>query len=426
MFKKIGDFFKEYKVLSIFIIVSLLFIIFLPIGFLIKIILLAILTTIIFIHLNLFKTFFQKQKILAITSVLVFFIIILFVLGILFWAGKSIQVSMIDTPTERHYVDYMAGVLDPAMQMTLTSEDIEQMKEDNINTITIYPSTYLPSHLSFFYEFEKPYLIGVIKKAKKQGLAVRVSGQSGGAPPSEDVFFERRDLISDRVLEWAEISEELGVEYFSPWTEVDAMGFQRAVDWHSEILPKVRQKFSGKVFAGWACCSSDDVFTEDFLPSEYGEVHDESDIGQTYGRAIGFVRRIKASKDFDGVMLDYQAPTPLMMKYFFNSSKTKKPEDPYRPDSLQDIVKYSSQTAEEVGIPIYVGEFYVETAEGGFSKNAKVFNEEEQAEYIRKFLDMVMPHYDGVNHCMWSNPFSGGIKDKKAEKVIKEKYGKYT
>ena len=239
-------------------------------------------------------------------------------------------------------------------------------------------------------------------------------------------FFERRDIISERVLEWAEISEELGVEYFTPWAEADAMGFQRAVDWNSEILPKVRQRFSGKVFANWACCSSDDVFTEDFLPSEYGEVHDESDIGQTYGRTIGFVRRIKASKDFDAVMLNYQSPTPLMMKYFFKPSKIKEPNDPYRPDSLEKIVKYTSQTAEEEGIPLYVGEFYVETSEGGFSKERKSFDEEEQAEYIRKFLETVIPHHEGVIHTFWSNPFSGGIKDRKAEQVIKEKYGEMT
>ncbi len=432
MLQKIGDFYRQHKILTIFFILSLIIIIFLPIWFIIKIPILAILAVIFLVNLSFFKTFFKNHKIFAIISVPVFFIIMLFVLGLLFWAGKSIQVAMIDAPTERHYVDYMTGVVEPMSQMEISSKDIARLKEDNVNTLTIYPSTYLPSYLSFLYEFEKPYLIGVIKEAKKQGLAVRVSGQSGPTNIPDDKADEKfMEVVSKRVLEWAEISEDLGVEYFSPWTEVDTIGFQKAVDWHSEILPKVRQRFSGKVFAGWACCSSDDIFTEDFLPIEYrDEVYDKFEIGQPYGPTIGFIRRIEASKDFDGVMLDIPMAyfEEWQAKYFWDSSLPLQEGDDWRPDSLEDIVVITSQKAEEVGIPIYAGEFflYPENSIGKSvtASNTKLYNANEMAEHYEIFFDQVALHYDGIIHC--GLIFGPSAHFSIIEDVIKEKYGEVT
>lgn len=42
--------------------------------------------------------------------------------------------------------------------------------------------------------------------------------------------------------------------------------------------------------------------------------------------------RVEASADFDGVMLDFQAPTPLMMKYWLDPSKPLEESGPYRPN----------------------------------------------------------------------------------------------
>ena len=67
-----------------------------------------------------------------------------------------------------------------------------------------------------------------------------------------------------------------------------------------------------------------------------------------------FVKRVKASSDFDGVVLDIAlaAVQEWQMKYFWNMSKEKEPEDPWRPDSLEEIVVETSKAADELGIPL--------------------------------------------------------------------------
>jgi hypothetical protein len=342
--------------------------------------------------------FFKRHKV---WSVLLGIIVVVVVGFSLFWLVKSIVVSNSDCPTERHYVTFMTGVVEPAWPVFLDKGDLAQMKEDNMNTLQIYFPTS-PDPL------QKPFILGVIKEAKKQGLAVHVGGNPGPAASEEAITEKKIERYTKVALEWAELCEGCGVEYFSPLAEADhVMGRDRAVAWHAEILPEIRKVFSGKVLAHWANYGNDDVA-----------------MGPEWEETEAYCYRVEASGDFDGVMLDFQSPTPLMIKYWFDPSKPKEEADPYRPNSLETIAITTSEAAAELGIPIYVGEFYVETGEApaGLNADRAIFSEEEQAEFVGKFIDTFAPHYDGIIHCSWFS-FMNGIEDTPAEQVIREKFG---
>lgn len=330
-----------------------------------------------------------------------------FIVGIsLFWLVISIAVSNRDCPTERNYVTFMTGVVEPAFPFLLDKGDLARMKEDNMNTLQIYFSSYLPSP---FYQIEKPFILGVIKEAKKQGLAVHVGGQPGPSASEEAITDKKIETYTKRALEWAKLCEECGVEYFTPMGEADGvMGRDRGIAWHAEILPEIRKVFYGKVYAHWANYGADDVAMS-------LERHGDWEMVDAY------CYRVEASGDFDGVMLDFPSPTPLQLKYWLDASKPKEEGDPYRPNSLETIAIATSEAAAELGIPIYVGEFYVETELSPVSDRAK-FSKEEQAEYHGKFIDTFAPHYDGIIHCSWFSLING-IKDTPAEQVMKEKFG---
>lgn len=61
----------------------------------------------------------------------------------------------------------------------------------------------------------------------------------------KDDFLER---LSHIVLRWAEFAERNGVEMLSPVCDLETyIGCERSWKWHHEMLPKLREKFSGKL-----------------------------------------------------------------------------------------------------------------------------------------------------------------------------------
>jgi len=58
------------------------------------------------------------------------------------------------------------------------------------------------------------------------------------------------DKVTPLVLKWAKISEEYGVEMFSPLNEPQLLAYQNEKDvsnWAQEILPKIRKAYHGKI-----------------------------------------------------------------------------------------------------------------------------------------------------------------------------------
>ncbi|MFX1299221.1 MAG: hypothetical protein ACFFD2_30710 [Promethearchaeota archaeon] len=343
-------------------------------------------------------SYFKEHK--KITALLII-VIILIATPSIFMLVKFID-ARIGVKTERNYVSYMKGVWEPGFPALLTALDITRMKEDNINILSLGPTIYAGP----YDILDEQFVLSLIKHAKDQGLAVHIAPQvEGGMGGDPDAITEETlNQFTEKVLYWAGLCEQYGVEYFSPMNEADhALHRDKAVEWHSEVLPKIREVFTGEVFAKWSNYDDDDYLTEEVDALLY---------------------RVEASVNFDGVMLDFSPPLDWQAKYYFDPTRELDPEDQYRPASLYDLINATSQKANQLGIPIYVGEFYFETLEPPGGTDRIILTEEERAEWIGKFLDTVMPCYDGVLYCHWVLPGST-VKDTPSEEVMKERFGMY-
>ncbi|MHA1724220.1 MAG: hypothetical protein ACTSXH_05185 [Promethearchaeota archaeon] len=344
--------------------------------------------------LNYFK---QHKKITALLIIL----IMLIATPSIFMMVKAID-ARIGIKTERNYVTYMKGVWEPALPALLTRADISRMKDDNINILSLRPTIYAGS----YNVFDEQVILSLIKQAKNQGMAVHIAPQvEGGFGGDPDAITETRlNQFTEKVLYWAQLCEEYGVEYFSPMNEADhALHRDRAVQWHTVILPQISEVFSGKIIAKWSFYDRDDNPIDDVDALLY---------------------RIEASKNFDGVMLDFAPPEEWQAKYYFDPTKSLEPGDPYRPTSLQDLITATSRKAKQLNLPIYVGEFYFETMEPPGGTNRIILTDDEKTEWVGKFLDIVMPCYDGVIYCHWIL-LGSTIKGTSSEQVMKEKFLAY-
>ena len=102
--------------------------------------------------------------------------------------------------------------------------------------------------------------------AKKTGFAVLVTPDFVGgwghdyADEGVDIDLERFLQHSEEIaLKWAEIAEEYQVEFFAPQSEFNGPIERNfgtieeasiiTTDWHAEMLPKIKEVFSGKIIA---------------------------------------------------------------------------------------------------------------------------------------------------------------------------------
>lgn len=188
--------------------------------------------------------------------------------------------------------------------------------------------------------FMKPLIIQDIRRAHRLGLRVYVSirpqyggftGSSGVSEIPENIrpnFFKQ---FSQRVLEWAEICEKLGVEMYAPiqecevlaydglqWENGEVVGDEEISEWLQYILPQIRERYSGEVVCGGGAWGGASRSWEDrTVHGDYKLLLDNCDI------------------DFTGY--DYVTFAP----YFWHLS----PYDSWSPDptieEYRDYIRYS-------------------------------------------------------------------------------------
>ena len=294
-------------------------------------------------------------------------------------------------PKERNYPSYIKGV---TVVNFLLAQDIKQMKNDNINFVSLYPAVHLniPSQETLYLRF--------VKKAKKNGIAINLAPAifAPDPPDPKSVDDEKLARYTDGILDWAKFAEKYGVEYFTPMGEVDfALCTDRALAWLEQVLPEIRKVYSGKIFTQYAGnhmdCRPEGKWLSDEEEVEY------------------WVKMVRESKDFDGVLLDIFAP---MQKEQF--------EDFY--STLEKTVKLTSVEAKKLDLEIAIGEFGIATEKSKHSEGltpGPIVSVEEQLEFTEKYLDIVMPHYDGVIYGAWATT-DYGMKDKPVEKIIRERF----
>jgi len=163
----------------------------------------------------------------------------------------------------RYYPTYIKGVWEPIPypnQYEMIKNDLNQLKDDGVNTIyilPIYPEDSAPP------EYTEKTIIWEIKKVRQEGFAVFIC---------TDIFVENLNLnniddflnsLKQFILKWAKIAEDYNVEYFAPANELymvvrEKLGYKenstqaeqlwRKIDgWHQEIISAIKEVYTGKM-----------------------------------------------------------------------------------------------------------------------------------------------------------------------------------
>ena len=148
------------------------------------------------------------------------------------------------------------GFWGPGRHKTLSMET-EWLASVGANTFAISVS-YSPQGDGTFKSHRKGWESSIIESVKRfhaSGIKVFlvVSPWLPWAKPEKSLTDQYLNSFEPAVLHWAEISEQLGIEMFSPANEPDhVISGAAASDWHQRILPKIRERYSGLVVAKMA------------------------------------------------------------------------------------------------------------------------------------------------------------------------------
>lgn len=167
----------------------------------------------------------------------------------------------------RNYPDLIKGNWEPSpFHMKYVIDDAEEIKQLGVNTVSITAEYILNQDGSYKIEYEK-WTKTNLAKAKEKGFAVFVA--TNFVAPEGFRFKEQGiditleeylQMSEETTLEWAEFAELLSAEYFAPQNEFDIVIRENFAeteeevaritsDWHAEMLPKIRQVYSGQIIA---------------------------------------------------------------------------------------------------------------------------------------------------------------------------------
>lgn len=283
--------------------------------------------------------------------------------------------------------------------------DIKEIKKDNMNLVSVGPVIHSSSFLTPLINlFEKPTLLGIIKAAKKEKVAIHLAPEMAnfkGNDPSK-ITPEMLNEYTGRVLDWARFAEKYQVEYFSPMNETDCkLGAQKAVNWHNEILPEIRKVYTGKIYSKWGCY--------------HDECLTQTCEGERFKNRISAIEKINLSSSFDGILIDYFPPD------------SEENFQEFKEFEMEDFITKTAEAAKSLNLPIAIGEFSIPISKPklyGVTMPGVIVSVEEQAEFVGWYLDRVMPYYNGVIYCGWNLP-GYAMNGKPVEEVIKEKFSKF-
>ena len=155
----------------------------------------------------------------------------------------------------------------------LTNARAQEMKECGVNTYRFTPGVFMDSQGNIHeLPFMKQITIWQIQTAHRNGLQVYFDLKNNYGPLWEAMLGQASWNIPEtvwptffpqynkKVLERADIAERYGVELFNPMAEAEGMigqniyrergsfaGYDKASEWGQEILPKIRERYHGKV-----------------------------------------------------------------------------------------------------------------------------------------------------------------------------------
>ena len=139
-----------------------------------------------------------------------------------------------------------------AGMISLELDDVEDMLEVGINTVTFSPQlTHTREGEVREFPGSESYVKNAINKAHKTGLRVMLettpmnAGEVNPKVTNPELF---QQCMTEVAVKYAAIAEEYNVEYFAPIVEpVHHMSVEEADEWLQELLPKLKEVYSGPV-----------------------------------------------------------------------------------------------------------------------------------------------------------------------------------
>lgn len=129
--------------------------------------------------------------------------------------------------------------------------DAEHMKEVGINTITFSPALSHTQEGRVIDRGSETYVKKAINKAHEAGFRVMLettpmnAGEVAPKVTDPELF---QNEMTRTALKYATIAEEFNVEYFAPIVEpAHHMSVEESDEWLQELLPKLREVYSGPI-----------------------------------------------------------------------------------------------------------------------------------------------------------------------------------
>ena len=177
--------------------------------------------------------------------------ILVLLIPILIFTSVTIYAYSAEPPSGE--IKTYKGIWSPAFPMTakMLLFDIEQLKEDGVNTLSFGPNYFTDEEGNIHsVPFMKQLMILFIQVAHRNGFRVFLVADMwapgfAGKIENKDLFFEQATAIS---LEWAEIAEKYKVEMYAPSNEPAIIidDDQEALDqWTYNIAQKIKEKYHG-------------------------------------------------------------------------------------------------------------------------------------------------------------------------------------
>lgn len=322
---------------------------------------------------------------------------------VILWSGLYVYANT-DIP-EGVTVGYVKGVWEP-MAPFIFLADIDRVKEDGINTISLGPPTF--NWLTSF--IVKPLMAATVKRAHQKGVAVHLAPVSWG--PGFDVHHphpEMEEALTQTAIEWAQFAEKYKVDFYSPQNEPDVvLGVKGVNSWAKKILPEVKKHYQGIT-----------VLKLGLMVVEKGEGgKGEYEVqfaswGKYDPRRMMHVS-FPQSAGWDYLMVDIFPPDELERPEKFPADLTR----------LLDTANDWARKQKNKGV--MVGEFAYPRSKPEFGGIAGIMpgplvSPEEQAQRTAEYLEAAMPKVKGIIYCGWVLP-GYSLRGYPVEEMIKEKF----
>ena len=158
-------------------------------------------------------------------------------------------------PPNTTITKYKGIWLSSLREVNISLRDVDNLKRDGINIVAISVKIRFEGDTIIEYENED-HIRNAINEFHRNGIRVFLILNPAHPDFGIDPFSSEAsgrpllDKITPIVLKWASISELYGIEIFCPVNEPQLLSYQKekdVSDWAQEVLPKLREKYSGKI-----------------------------------------------------------------------------------------------------------------------------------------------------------------------------------